>query len=69
MGPCINALNIANSTADDRQPIPKTHDILDGLNDSTWFSTLDMGRAYHQGYIHPDSQHLTAFVTPWGLHG
>ena len=31
------------------------------------FSTLDQGKAYHQGFIHRDSRSLTAFVTPWGL--
>eukprot|EP00794_Sanderia_malayensis_P004301 gene4301-4870_t len=25
------------------------------------------GKAYHQGFIAPDSRNLTAFITPWGL--
>ena len=25
-------------------------------------------KAYHQGYISPDCQPLTAFITPWGLY-
>ena len=29
---------------------------------------LDQGKAYHQGFMDPDSQHLTAFITPWGLY-
>ena len=29
---------------------------------------IDQGKAYHQGFVHPDSQHVTAFVTPWGLY-
>jgi hypothetical protein len=29
---------------------------------------LDQGKAYHQGFVAPESQHLTAFVTPWGLY-
>ncbi len=28
---------------------------------------LDQGKAYHQGFMHPNSWHLTAFITPWGL--
>ena len=28
---------------------------------------LDQGKAYHQGYITPESRHKTAFITPWGL--
>lgn len=34
-----------------------------------WFSILDQGKAYHQGYIAEGSRHLTAFITPWGLYG
>ena len=26
-----------------------------------------MGKAYHQAFLHRESRHLTAFVTPWGL--
>ena len=33
-----------------------------------WFSVLDQGKAYHQGFVEPSSRHLTAFVTPWGLY-
>ena len=27
-----------------------------------------MGKAYHQGYIQPDSRKYTAFSTPWSLY-
>ena len=33
-----------------------------------WFSLLDQGKAYVQRCISPDYQHMTAFVTPWGLY-
>ena len=33
-----------------------------------WFSLLDQGKAYHQGFVSPESRHKTAFVTPWGLY-
>ena len=29
---------------------------------------LDQGKAYHQGFVDEKSQHLTAFITPWGLY-
>ena len=29
---------------------------------------MDQGKAYHQGFVSPDSQPLTAFITPWGLY-
>ena len=31
-------------------------------------SLLDQGKAYHQGFVSPESRHETAFVTPWGLY-
>ena len=42
--------------------------ILDGLVGKKWFSTLDMSKAYHQGYIDEACRHLTAFATPWTLY-
>ena len=33
-----------------------------------WFSTVDMNKAYHQGYIHKDSRKYTVFSTPWLLY-
>ena len=65
---CIDYRGLNKKTIDDRQPIPRIQDVLDGLGGSTWFTTLDQGKAYHQGFVHPDSQQVTAFVTPWGLY-
>ena len=41
---------------------------LDNLGGNTWFSVLDQGKVYHQGWVDEESQHLTAFITPWGLY-
>ena len=54
-------------TVSDAQPIPRIQDILDSLGGKQWFSTLDMSKAYHQGYIDERFRHLTAFATPWTL--
>ncbi|RXN17604.1 Retrovirus-related Pol poly from transposon [Labeo rohita] len=50
-----------------RHPIPRIQDMLDSLSGSSWFSVLDQGKAYHQGFLDAESRHLTAFITPWGL--
>ena len=65
---CCDYRKLNGKTIADSQPIPRIQDILDGLAGKKWFSTLDMSKAYHQGYIHEDSQHLTAFATPWTLY-
>ena len=65
---CCDYRKLNGKTVADSQPIPRMQDILDGLAGKKWFSTLDMSKAYHQGYIHEDSRHLTAFATPWTLY-
>ncbi|KAK7886457.1 hypothetical protein WMY93_026078 [Mugilogobius chulae] len=51
----------------DRHPIPRIQDMLNSLKGSAWFSVLDQGKAYHQGFLDEASRPLTAFITPWGL--
>ncbi|KAJ8006631.1 hypothetical protein DPEC_G00109240 [Dallia pectoralis] len=41
---------------------------MDGLGGNSWFSLLDQGKAYHQGFMAKESRPITAFVTPWGLY-
>ena len=62
---CCDFRGLNQKTVPDRQPIPKIQDVLDSLGGNYWLSTLDQGKAYHQGYMAPESCHLTAFVTPW----
>ena len=40
---------------------------MDKLGGYGWFSILDQGKAYHQGFMAESSRHVTAFITPWGL--
>ena len=65
---CIDFRKLNKKTIPDKQPIPRIQDILDGLKGQTWFTTLDMSQAYHQGEIHENSHKYTAFSTPWSLH-
>ena len=65
---CCDYRKLNGKTVADSQPIPRIQDILDNLAGKKWFSSLDMSKAYHQGYIHEDSRHLTAFATPWTLY-
>ncbi|XP_019201938.1 uncharacterized protein LOC109195011 [Oreochromis niloticus] len=65
---CIDYRELNKKTHPDRQPIPRVQDILDSLGGNSWFSLLDQGKAYHQGFMDEGSRPLTAFVTPWGLY-
>lgn len=65
---CIDYRELNSKTIKKRQPIPRIQDALNTLRGKKWFSLLDQGKAYHQGFMHSESQHLTAFITPWGLY-
>ncbi|KAJ8349859.1 hypothetical protein SKAU_G00249890 [Synaphobranchus kaupii] len=65
---CIDFREVNRKTLPDRQPIPRVQDIMDGLGGNSWFSLLDQGKAYHQGFMAKESRPMTAFVTPWGLY-
>ena len=65
---CIEYRSLNSKTVPDKHPLSRIQTILDNLGGKSWFSILDQRRAYHQGYIHPDDRHKTAFITPWGLY-
>lgn len=65
---CCDYRELNRKSVPDRHPIPRIQDMLDSLTGSSWFSVLDQGKAYHQGFLDEESQPLTAFVTPWGLY-
>ena len=64
---CIDYRQLNQKIIPDKMPIPRIQDILDSLGGKSWFSTLDMSKAYHQGFMDEKSRHLTAFSTPWAL--
>ncbi len=65
---CIDYRLLNKKTVPDRHPLPRIQDLTDTLGGYTWFSILDQGKAYQQGFIAEGSRHLTAFITPWGLY-
>ncbi|CAI5668147.1 unnamed protein product [Oreochromis niloticus] len=65
---CVDYRELNRKSVPDRHPIPRIQDMLDSLTGSSWFTVLDQGKAYHQGFLDEDSQPLTAFITPWGLY-
>lgn len=65
---CIDYRLLNQKTVPDRHPLSRIRDLLDTLGGYSWFSILDQGKAYHQGFVDEGSRHLTAFTTPWGLY-
>ncbi len=48
--------------------LPRMDDLLDALAGSRVYSTLDLAQFYFQLRLHPDSQDICAFNTPFGLY-
>ena len=65
---CVDYRELNQKSIPDRHPIPRVQDMLNSLTGSAWFSVLDQGKAYHQGFLDENSRPLTAFITPWGLY-
>ena len=62
---CVDYRELNWKTIPDCHPIPKIQDVLDNLGGNCRFTTLDQGKAYHQGFIAEECRPMTAFVTPW----
>ena len=65
---CIDYRLLNQKIIPDKQPIPRIQEIFDGLDGQEWFSSLDMAKAYHQGYVSEECRKYTAFSTPWGIY-
>ena len=65
---CFDYRELNKRTIADRHLIPRMQECLDNLGGNKWFSVLDQGKAYHQGFINKNCRNFTAFVTPWGLY-
>ncbi|KAJ1208272.1 hypothetical protein NDU88_003658 [Pleurodeles waltl] len=65
---CVDLRDLNRHIWVDRQPLPNISEELSGLGGSKVFSVLDLSSAYHQILLHPDSRHLTSFVTPVGAY-
>ena len=65
---CVDFRELNKRTVTDHHLLPRMQATLESLGGNSCFSRLEQGKAYHQGYIEPSSQHLTASTTPWGLY-
>ncbi|KAJ1095977.1 hypothetical protein NDU88_001126 [Pleurodeles waltl] len=65
---CVDLRDLNKYIWVDRQPLPNITEELSCLGGSKVFSVLDLSSAYHQIVLHPESRHLTSFVTPLGAY-
>ena len=63
---CVDYRQLNAKTIPDRHPLPRVKDTHQSLGGNSWFSLLDQGKAYHQGFVQETYRHLTAFITPLG---
>lgn len=63
---CIDYRAVNKLTVRNRYPLPRIDQLLDTLQGSKYFSSLDLHSGYHQIKIHPDDVSKTAFTTPFG---
>ena len=63
---CVDYRELNSATQQDLFPLPRIDDLLDQLDRSHYFSTLDLISGYWQIRVHPESVPKTAFVTPQG---
>ena len=64
---CIDYRALNAQCSHSRRPIGRLQNALDNMKGNAWFSVLDQGKAYHQGFVKPEHRPYTAFISPWGL--
>ena len=63
----LDLRNLNKHTIPDAYPLPNILDLLDSINGSKYFCTLDMAQGFLQIELDPRDRHKTAFATMYGL--
>ena len=63
---CVEYRELNSKAVRDSHLLPRIQDALESLGGNQWFSLLDQGKAYHQGFVSSPSRHKTAFCYPLG---
>ena len=59
---------INKNVIDNAFPLHRIDDQIDSNNGSSWFTTLELTKGYHQMNLDISSQEYTAFTTPMELY-
>ena len=65
---CVDMRQANMAVKRERFPIPTIDEVLQDLNQSKFFSKLDLTSAYHQIELSPESRDITTFGTHKGLY-
>ena len=65
---CVDMRQANMAVKRERYPIPTIDEVLQDLNQSKFFSKLDLNSAYHQIELSPESRDITTFGTHQGLY-
>ncbi|KAL9986226.1 hypothetical protein ACROYT_G000337 [Oculina patagonica] len=65
---CVDMRQANMAVKRERYPIPTIDEVLQDLNQSKFFSKLDLNSAYHQIELSPESRDITTFCTHKGLY-
>ena len=63
---CVDYRRLNAVSHIDDYPMPRIDDLIDGLGNAKFISTLDLTRGYWQMPVAEKDQHKTAFTTPYG---
>ena len=63
---CMDYRKLNQVTVSDPYQMPRVDDLLDKVAGATWLSKLDLKKGFYQVTVQMESQHKTAFCTPWG---
>jgi hypothetical protein len=63
---CVDFRKLNSVSTGDAYPLPNIADILDQLEKSKYYTTLDLTQGYHHVQMHPEHREKTAFSTEKG---
>lgn len=65
---CIDMRRANTAIKRENHPLPTMDQLLTKIKDAEVFSKLDIKDAFHQLELHPDSRHITTFISAKGLY-
>ncbi|XP_063366280.1 uncharacterized protein K02A2.6-like [Cydia amplana] len=64
---CVDMRRANAAIMRENHPLPTMDKLLPQVRDAKYFSKLDIRDAFHQLELHPDSRHITTFITGQGM--